>query len=180
VKFWQRKQSDQDEPRHRDDEQPASSRADTWAAVFTGDASRQAYRSTFQAHTPLSWDLVQSSQGDLLRMLVNRVPADTGVPVVLGLSVLFGSHPKADQASVSLLGTIVREMEPKRARTMLVSLSTAWLSSESASFDGRAPLIQEEMLRSLRRLSTADLTPAERDATRFLQEQLEDAIPAVD
>jgi hypothetical protein len=178
VRFWQRKQAGQDsDPEHSDAE---LSGADVWSETFPGDSSRAAYQSAFQAHTPLSWDLVQSSQGDLLRMLVNRVPADTGVPVVLGLAVLFGSHPKADQASASLLGTIVREMEPRRARTMLVSLATSWQSSESASFDGRAPLIQEEMLRSLRRLSTADLTPAERDAVRFLQEQLDDAIGASD
>ena len=109
-------------------------------------------------------------------MLVNRVPADIGVPVVLGLSVLFGSHTKADQASASLLGTVVRELEPRRARTLLVSLATAWQMSERAPFDDRAALVQTEMLRTLRRLSTADLTTEERDATRFLQEQLEGAI----
>jgi len=176
VRFWQRKQAGQ----YSDPElsEAGPSRADVWRDTFPGDSSRAAYQSEFQTHTPLSWDLVQSSQSDLLRMLVNRVPADIGVPVILGLSVLFGSHPKADHASGSLLATIMREMEPRRARTMLVSLATAWQSSESTSFDGRAGVIQEEMLRSLRRLSTADLTPAERDAARFLQEQLEDAIQA--
>lgn len=176
MRFWQRKGTGQDSDEHAPDAAARSSRAQDWAEAFPGDASRAAYQSAFQAHTPLSWDLVQSSQSDLLRMLVNRVPADIGVPVVLGLSVLFGSHPKAEQASAALLGTIVRDLEPRRARTMLVSLATAWQSSESASFDGRAALIQAEMARSLRRLSTADLTPAEQDAMRFLQEQLDDAI----
>lgn len=175
VRFWQRqhKQQASDTPA---DEPAEPSRTDLWEEAFPGDASRGAYQSAFQAHTPLSWELVQSSQNDLLRMLVNRVPADIGVPVVLGLAVLFGSHPKAEQASAALLGTITREMEPRRARTMLVSLATAWQSSERASFDGRAELIQTEMLRALRRLSTANLTEPERDATRFLQEQLEDAV----
>ncbi len=109
-------------------------------------------------------------------MLVNRVPADIGVPVVLGLAVLYSAHAKADQASESILATMVREMEPRRARTMLVCLATAWQAAEGTAFDGRAAMIQSEMLRTLRRLSTADLSPVERDATRFLQEQLEDAI----
>lgn len=110
-------------------------------------------------------------------MLANRVPADIGVPVILGLSVLFGSHPKADQASAALLGTITRELEPRRARTLLVTLGTAWRASERASFDGRAGVIQSEMLRALRRLSTAELTSNEQDSLRFLGEQLDDAVP---
>ena len=175
MRFWQRRRSEEDEhPPDAPGEPP--NRATVWAEIFPGDSSRAAYQSGFQTHTPLSWELVESSQGDLLRMLVNRVPADIGVPVILGLSVLFGSHPKADQASQSLLATMVQEMEPSRARTMLVSLATAWHSSESASFDSRAELIQTEMLRTLRRLSTADLTAAERDAATFLREQLEDAV----
>lgn len=176
MKFWQRKQTEHGADDESSDEPPQSSRAADWAAAFPGDASLTAYQTAFRSHTPLAWDLVQSSQSDLLRMLVNRVPAGIGVPVVLGLSVLFGSHPKAEQASAALLGTMVRELEPRRTRTMLVSLATAWQSSENASFDGRATLIQSEMERALRRLSTADLTAAERDAMRFLQEQLQDAI----
>lgn len=161
-------------------EDAAPSSAESWSSAFPGDANREAYRTEFQTHTPLSWELVQSSQLDLLRMLANRVPADIGVPVILGLSVLFGSHPKADQASASLLGTIVRELEPRRARTLLVTLGTAWRASERASFDGRAGVIQADMLLTIRRLSTADLTTAERDAMRFLGEQLEDAIPGAE
>lgn len=174
MRFWQRRQGKQEQ----DEEDPLAetTRADTWTQIFPGDSSSRAYQSRFQAHTPLSWELVESGQGNLLRMLVNRVPADIGVPVVLGLSVLYSSHAKADQASESLLATMVREMDPRRARTMLVCLATAWQSAEGTSFDGRAGLIQTEMLRTLRRLSTADLTPPERDALRFLREQLEDAI----
>lgn len=174
VRFWQRRQGNQ--PQDAELEQQAPGRAEIWAEIFAGDSSRQAYQSRFQSHTPLSWELVESSQGNLLRMLVNHVPADIGVPVVLGLSVLYGAHPKADQASESLLGTMAREIEPRRARTMLVCLATAWQSAEGTSFDGRAEAIQAEMLRTLRRLSTADLSPAEHDALRFLNEQLEDAI----
>jgi hypothetical protein len=175
--MFRQRQSDKDDSGEDAASAPAPSRAESWSAAFPGDASREAYRSEFRTHTPLAWELVQSSQLDLLRMLANRVPADIGVPVVLGLSVLFGSHPKADQASASLLGTIVRELEPRRARTLLVTLGTAWRASERASFDGRAGVIQSDMLLALRRLSTADLTPTERDAMRFLGEQLEDAIP---
>lgn len=173
MRFWQRRQDKQEGSGQPGD---PSAPAETWADVFPGDASRTAYQSRFQAHTPLSWELVERSQSDLLRMLVNRVPADIGVPVVLGLSVLFSGHPKADQASQSLLATMTREMEPRRARTMLACLATAWQTAESASFDGRSELIQTEMLRTLRRLSTAELTPGERDTSRFLKEQLEDAL----
>ena len=176
VRFWQRRRANQDEEQLPDAAANQQTQAAAWVAIFPGDTSQQAYEAGFRTHTPLSWELVQSSQGDLLRMLVNRVPADIGVPVVLGLSVLYGEHSKADQASQSLLATMVREMEPQRARTMLVTLATAWQSAESASFDSRAALIQTEMLRALRRLSTADLTPAEHDASRFLKEQLEDAV----
>lgn len=174
VRFWRRRQENSEQ----DAEGPPAETtpADVWAAHFPGDSSRRAYQSRFQAHTPLSWDLVESGQGNLLRMLVNRVPADIGVPVVLGLAVLYSAHPKADQASESLLATMAREMEPGRARTMLVCLATAWQSAEGTAFDGRAALIQAEMLRTLRRLSTADLNPTERDALRFLREQLEDAV----
>lgn len=178
VRFWQRRGATQDSEQPAESAETRQAQADIWAGVFSGDASQQAYQSGFRSHTPLSWELVQSSQSDLLRMLVNRVPADIGVPVILGLSVLFGEHPKADQASQSLLATMVREMEPRRARTMLVTLATAWQSAERSSFDGRAALIQTEMLRALRRLSTANLTPAEQDATRYLREQLEDAVGA--
>ncbi|CAN5586363.1 hypothetical protein BH24CHL1_BH24CHL1_13090 [soil metagenome] len=174
MRFWQR--------RHENGEQGAEQapvepqRAETWAALFPGDSSLRAYQSRFQAHTPLSWELVESGQGNLLRMLVNRVPADIGVPVVLGLSVLYRAHSKADQASESLLATMTREVEPGRARTMLVCLATAWQAAEGTAFDGRTARIQSEMLRTLRRLSTADLSPTERDALRFLREQLEDAV----
>jgi hypothetical protein len=169
MRFWQRRPENQ-EP---DAEQPPvePTRAEAWAALFPGDGSLRAYQSQFRAHTPLSWELVESGQSNLLRMLVNRVPADIGAPVVLGLSVLYSAHSKADQASESLLATMTREVEPRRARTML-----AWQAAEGTSFDGRAGMIQSEMLRTVRRLSTADLSPAERDALRFLQEQLEDAL----
>ena len=174
MRFWQRRHENQEQDTEQPPVEPA--RAETWAALFPGDSSLRAYQARFQAHTPLSWELVESGQGNLLRMLVNRVPADIGAPVVLGLSVLYSAHSKADQASESLLATMTREVEPRRARTMLVCLATAWQAAEGTSFDGRAAMIQSEMLRTLRRLSTADLNPAERDALRFLQEQLEDAV----
>jgi hypothetical protein len=174
VRFWQRRHENQEQDAEQSPVEPT--RAEAWIALFPGDSSLRAYQSRFQTHTPLSWELVESGQDNLLKMLVNRVPADIGVPVVLGLSVLYSAHSKADQASESLLATMTREVEPRRARTMLVCLATAWQAAEGTSFDGRAEMIQSEMLRTLRRLSTVDLSPAERDALRFLQEQLEGAV----
>jgi hypothetical protein len=150
-----------------------------WASVFAGDATRAAYQQAFRARTPAGWDLVASAQSDLLRLLINRVPAQLGVGVVFGLAVLFAGHPKGEDAGRALLATLLSELEPARAHTLLVTLSEAWLSAESQPFDARAAAIQTDLLRATRRLLVVAMPESERDALRFIAEQLSDIAPAV-
>jgi hypothetical protein len=152
--------------------------ARAWSAVFAGDATRAAYQLAFRARTPAGWELVASAHSDLLRLLINRVPAELGVGAVFGLAVLFGGHPKGEDAGRALLATLLTELEPARARTLLVTLSEAWLSAEGQSFDQRAPAIQADLARAVRRLLVVALPESERDALRFVAEQLADIAPA--
>ena len=149
-----------------------------WPAVFAGDASRAAYQRAFRAWTPAGWELVSGGQADLLRVLIDRVPAELGVGVVFGLAVLFGGHPKGDDAGRALLATLAGELEPARAHTLLVTLSDAWHSAEREAFDRRATAIQTELVRATRRLMVVELPERERDALRFIAEQLADIAPA--
>jgi hypothetical protein len=61
---------------------------------------------------------------------------------------------------------------------LLVTLSEAWLSAEGQSFDQRAPAIQADLARAVRRLLVVALPESERDALRFIAEQLADIAPA--
>ena len=149
-----------------------------WPDAEPSASALDAYRAAFRAHTSAGWELVASGQHDLLRLLVGRVPADPGVGVILGLAVLFGEHPKGEDAGRALLATVLRDLAPARARTLLVTLADAWVSAETRSFDRRAPAIQNDLARAVRRLLTVAAPPAERDALGFIAEQLADIAPA--
>lgn len=149
----------------------------TWRDVFPGDASREAYQSAMRPLTPLSWDVIEESDGDLLRLLIGKVPADLGATVIFGLAVLFSEHPKADQASVSLLATILNEVEPGRARTLLVALSDGWRTASGSPIDRRPSIVCAGLATALRRLRAVPVPDAERNALDFLQSVL-DGIPA--
>ncbi|HEU5422967.1 MAG TPA: hypothetical protein VFU72_05460, partial [Nitrolancea sp.] len=131
-----------------------------WAERFPGPSSLEDYRRGFLRYSPLFWDIVQSSQHDLLRLLTGRVPAELGVPAIFGLTVLFGRHPKADAATRAALGMIVNELQPGQARTLLVSLADAWQNAERRPYDQRGPQVADEFERALRRLA---LSQAEDD-----------------
>lgn len=140
-----------------------------WNALFPGDASREAYQNQFRERAPVAWEIVEAGQNDLLRLLVGKISADIGVGVILGLSILFGAHPKSEQASHTFLATLMSDVEPRRLRTVLVTLTAAWQSASSKPLDEREPLIHTEMQRVLRRLSTAPIPDTERGAIVFLQ-----------
>lgn len=131
-----------------------------WAERFPGPSSLEDYRRGFLRFSPLFWDIVQSTQRDLLRLLTGRVPAELGVPAIFGLTVLFGRHPKADDATRAALGMIVNELSPGQARTLLVSLADAWQNAERRPYDQRGPQVAAEFARALHRL---ELTHAEDD-----------------
>jgi hypothetical protein len=154
----------------------AQQSGDAPAAVTLGhgDASREAYRAALGRYTPAGWEVVERGQRDLLRLLVGRVPAETGAGVLFGLAVLFRAHPKGDDASRAVLATIVQELAPGRARTLLVTLADAWISTEPLPFDARPDAIADELRRAVRRLLAGELPPAERDALQFIAVQVRD------
>jgi hypothetical protein len=125
-----------------------------WAERFPGPSQLDDYRKAFLRYSPLFWDIVQSTQRDLLRLLVGRVPAELGVPAIFGLTVVFGAHPKADDATRASLAMIVNELAPAQARTLLVSLADGWQNAEHCPYDQRGPLVAREFRRALERLRT--------------------------
>lgn len=129
-----------------------ASREREWAERFPGASAIDDYRKAFLRYSPLFWDVVQSTQRELLRLLVGRVPADLGVPAIFGLTVVFGSHPKADDATRAALAMIVNELPPAQARTLLVSLADGWQNAERSPYDQRGPIVGREFSRALGRL----------------------------
>lgn len=136
--------------------------------VFAGDASREAYQRAFRVHTPATWELIESGHDDLLRLLVGKIPAELGVPVIFGVSVLFAGHPKGDDAGRALLATALTDLAPRRSRTVLVTLADAWHNAERQAFDQRADALRAALQQALRRLTAVDLPAQEREALCFL------------
>lgn len=132
-------------------------RSRQWSTYFTGAATEADYRRAFLRYSPLFWDIVRSDQRELLRLLVDRVPADIGVPAIFGLSVTFIGHPKADEATRATLAMIVNELSPQHARTLLVSLADAWDNATNAPYHQRAEIVTREFMRTIERL---EVTPA--------------------
>jgi hypothetical protein len=146
-------------------------RAREWGACFPGEAGEEAYRAVFPRYSPLPWPVVHAAQGDLLRLLVGRVPADLGVPVLLAIAALTREHSKPEAAARAVLATIVNDLRPVHARTVLAALADAWSNAERTAYDRRGALIAQELARSVRRLVTAG---ADTDgALATLIEQLE-------
>lgn len=129
-------------------------RALEWERAFLGASREDDYRRAFLRYSPLFWDIVQSTQCELLRLLVGRAPAEIGVPAIFGLTVLFGHHGKPDDAARATLAMIVNELEPAHARTLLISLADAWHNAERRAYDERGRVVADEFSRSLRRLRT--------------------------
>ena len=138
------------------------------------ERSAAAYRAAFQRYAPVGWDIVERAQGDLLRLLVGKFPTDLGVPAILGVSVLFGDHPKAEQAGYALLATITQELDPRRARTLLATLADGWQSASRAPLERRPTLIRSDLLRTIGRLEVADVAAPELQALGFLRDLLDE------
>jgi hypothetical protein len=152
------------------EEEPGTGSMPGWGDVFTGDTSREAYQRALRAHTSVTWYVVESGHDDLLRLLVGKVPADLGVTVILGISVLFAPHQKGADAGRALLATALSELAPHRARTLLVTLADAWHNAELHAFDQRSAAIGTALQQALRRLAAADLPETEREALHFIGE----------
>jgi hypothetical protein len=94
------------------------------------------------------------------------------VPAILGVSVLFGGHPKAEQAGYAFLATCVNEIDPRRTRTLLATLADAWMSAARIPLEQRAELMRGDVLRTVARLEVGDLPASERQGLAFLRELL--------
>jgi hypothetical protein len=129
-------------------------RARDWATCFSGPSEERVYRRAFLRYSPLGWHLIVSSQGDLLRLLLGRVPAELGVPAIFGITALFGRHPKADDAALATLGTIVNELDPRHARTLLVSLADGWANAGHRPYEERGAIVSKEFSRAVVRLGS--------------------------
>ena len=127
-------------------------RARQWALCFAGPSAEADYRRAFLRYSPVFWDIVQSAQHDLLRLLVDRVPAEIGVPAIFGLSVIFVTHPKAEEATRATLAMIVNELMPVHARTLLIALADAWQNAANSPYYQRGEQVSQELAQTLQRL----------------------------
>lgn len=132
-------------------------RATEWLRWFSGDSTELSYRRELARMTglqpQLAWELVQ----DLAPLLVGRVPATTGVPVLLATSVLVANLPKPTEASWALLAATLEELEPAHARTVLETLALGWQACSGAiGSEERQRLIRAELQRTVRRLVASD------------------------
>lgn len=145
-------------------------REQQWRTYFQGASGEEDYRRAFLRYSPLFWDIVQSTQRDLLRVLVGRVPAEMGVAAIFSLSVLYARHGKPDDAARATLATIVNDLSPAHARTLLVTLADAWHNAERRSYEERGQTVAEEFRRSLRRLEST--AAEETGAISAIEEQV--------
>lgn len=118
--------------------------------------------------------MVEQGQADLLRLLIDRVPAEIGVGVILGLNTLFASHAKGEDAGRALLATVMSELTPILSHTLLATLADAQASTDVLPYDARASLLRAELLRAVRRLLATNLQPPDRNTLEFIQELLDD------
>jgi hypothetical protein len=142
--------------------------------------SAAAYRLGFQRYAPVAWEVVEQAQGDLLRLVIGKQPADLGVPAILGVSVLFDGHPKAEQAGFAFLATCVNEVDPRRTRTLLATLADAWLSAARRPMERRGELMRRDVLRTVARLEVGNLPASEQQALAFLRDLLTGPAPRME
>lgn len=135
-----------------------------WDQIFPDDSSREAYQQAMRRLTPLDWTVLESSQGDLLDLLIGRVSADTGSAAILALAMMFRDRDRADERSLELLQLIMMRIAPRRAKTILVSLALAWRSAVKQPLDRGPRLLEDELRRTVRRLLLAEIDQPERAA----------------
>lgn len=116
----------------------------------------------------MSWDVVETAQGDLLAMLIDRVEPATGVPVLLGLSTISRDHDEDAQAK-TILTAIMNGLDPKFAKTILASLAAGWRTAAGRPIDAGPELIRAEGQRAVRRLRALDLPEDDMTALDHLQ-----------
>lgn len=141
---------------------------DVW--VPRDDASPATYRAAFLTHTTADWELIEQAQGDLLALLVDRVPATIGAEVILGLAVLFRDHVEGAETSRALLATAMDGLRPGYAWTLLVAVADAFVTAEGRQFDDRPATIRAELARALRRLLALDLPLADQEGLMRIRE----------
>lgn len=144
-----------------------------WATYFRGPSSEADYRQAFLRYSPLYWDIVESTQRGMLRLLVDRVPAEIGVAAIFGLTVLFGKHGKPEDATRATLAILLNDLTPAHAWTLMVALADAWHNAERQPYERRGAAVAEEFGAALRRLASTDAE--ETGAISAIQEQIADA-----
>lgn len=144
-----------------------------WAELFPENRSRAAYQKAMRNLTPLDWSVIESSQGDLLDLLVDRVAADTGSAVILALALLFRDRPDADRAGQDFLRIVMIRVSPKRAKTILVSLEGAWKTVRKQPLHRSPGMLAVEVSRTIRRLLLGPIDRYERLALHELQSLIE-------
>lgn len=145
-----------------------------WMKLFPDDRSREAYRRAMLSRAPMSWEVIEDSQEDLLELIVGRVSADIGVQVILGVSLLFRGHSDAERASQSLLSMIMNDIAPPRARTMLIAMCDAWDGAQRQPPYKGPDFMRAAVARAVRRLIVLDIPDSERNALRTIQDMLAD------
>jgi len=130
-------------------------RMQEWARWFTGEASVTAYRTALAKHTSLTWEALWDAQSDLLRLLVDRVPAELGAPALLAITTLSARHAKPDEAGRALLATLVNELAPGHAYTVFAALADAWANAATAPYAEREQRIRAVLCRVFRQLAAA-------------------------
>lgn len=143
-----------------------------WNTVYSGDSSLEAYQEQFQQLAPVSWDVIETTQGDLLAMLVNRVEAATGAPIILALGRLSRAHPGGDSLPNDMLATIMEHFTPRRAKTLFASLVAGWRTSTGHAIDQAPEIIAGELARAIRRLHALDLPEHEQTALDHMRNLL--------
>lgn len=132
---------------------------DEWPA--RADASLVAYQQAFQRHTTVDWALIEGPQADVLQLLIDRVPAEIGCQVILGLTAL---HTLDADQSAQILAIAINELRPGYAWALLVAIADAFADAETSSLDRRAESVAGELERVLRRLLALDLPEADHSA----------------
>lgn len=135
---------------------------DGWEA--RDDARLERYQQALLGHTAATWDAIEQAQGDLLRLLVGRVPATVGAEVILGLAVLLRDDPAGEETGRRLLATVMDDLAAGYGWTLLVALADGFANAERRRFDERPGVVRAELGRALRRLAALELPEADRAA----------------
>ncbi len=170
MPFFRRSRRTRDEEREPTTADIREQHAKAWDSTFDGPTHPEEYRRAFLLHSPLPWEILQSTQQDLLRLLIGRVPAELGVPAIFGLTVLFSHHPKPDEAAYVVLATVNNELAPVHARDILTTLGEAWRDAQQRPYEGRGAAVASRLRQMLDQLVPA--SDEERGAIDYLTQHI--------